>query len=76
LLAVYLQTPFSVFPKPQERTYSVLFFELYYQAATRHISRLAQPARLVVQVDAVHVEAAANLFYLAFRPRQLVVECL
>jgi len=54
----------------------MLFLEFHFEAAAGHDSRGSAPAGFMIQIDAVHVEAGANLFDLPFVPRQPLVEYL
>jgi hypothetical protein len=65
-----------VFLKPRKRTNAPLSFELHLETAAGHNSRIAAPAGFVIQVDAIHVEAATDLFDLPFLARFLFVEDL
>jgi hypothetical protein len=64
----------SLLSKPKEWADAVLFFELHLQAAAGHDTWLAQPAGVMIKIDAVHVEAGTYLFDLPFVARQLIDE--
>jgi len=69
-------TPGSVFLKPEERTDPTLPLELHLETAAGHDPRVAAPARFVIQIDTIHVEAGTELLYLPFLAGQLIIKCL
>ncbi len=60
--------------QPEKRANAADTVELDLEAAAGHDPSVATPARLVIKLDAVHVEVLADLFQLAFLARQPFVQ--
>ena len=64
----------SLFFEPEEGTDALLLLEFHFETAARHDSRVAAPARFMIQIDAVHIKAWTDLLDLPFVARQLLLE--
>ena len=59
---------------PEEGADSMDTLKLNLEAAARHNTMIAPPAGFVIELDAIHVEAFADLLDLALTSRQAFVE--